>query len=76
MNGAGTEPYLTKPSPLPPFLVPTRPLQVIQYARRLPCYLNRQFITLLSTLGVPDDVIEGLYEVMLATLDKVPSSMR
>ena len=51
-------------------------LQVIQYARRLPCYLNRQFITLLSTLGVPDDVIEGHYEVMLATLDKVSSCTR
>lgn len=47
--------------------------QVIQYARRLPCYLNRQFITLLSTLGVPDRVIEGHYEAMVAILDKVSS---
>lgn len=46
-------------------------MQVIQYARELPCYLNRQFITLLSTLGVPDEAIEARYRVMVATLDKV-----
>lgn len=45
--------------------------QVVQYARQLPCYLNRQFITLLTTLGVPDEAIEERYEAMLVTLDKV-----
>ena len=46
-------------------------MQVIQYARQLPCYLNRQFITLLGTLGVPDKVIEERYSAMVSTLDKV-----
>ncbi|CAN0075776.1 unnamed protein product, partial [Ectocarpus sp. 13 AM-2016] len=50
-------------------------MQVIQYARQLPCYLNRQFITLLGTLGVPDAVIEERYRAMVSTLDKVRRTM-
>eukprot|EP00752_Nemacystus_decipiens_P006552 g5899.t2 len=46
-------------------------LEVIQCARRLPFYLKRQLITLLSTLDVPDDVIEEHHDTMLQTLDKM-----
>ena len=53
---------LGRPSPDP---------QVIQYARALPCYMNRQFITLLTTLGVPDEPIEELYSTIANTLDEV-----
>ncbi|CAN0542050.1 unnamed protein product, partial [Laminaria digitata] len=45
--------------------------QVIQFARALPCYLNRQSITLLTTLGVPDEPIEELYTTMATALEEV-----
>lgn len=60
---------LKTPPPSPS--VPPPHMQVIQVARELPCYLNRQFITLLSTLEVPDEPIEGLHREMVETLDKV-----
>lgn len=58
---------------LPLSLAPSLPLdvQVIQYARRLPFYLNRQLITLLTTLGVPDKRIEVLYTEMVDGLNEV-----
>jgi RNA-dependent RNA polymerase len=31
---------------------------VLAYSKYQPCFLNRQLITLLSTLGVPDNVFE------------------
>lgn len=45
--------------------------QVIQYARVLPCYLNRQLITLLTTLGVRDEHIEHLYMQMMEWVNTV-----
>jgi RNA-dependent RNA polymerase len=33
-------------------------LDVLAYSKYQPCFLNRQLITLLSTLGVPDNVFE------------------
>jgi len=35
-------------------------LEVVNWNRWMPCYLNRQLITLLSTLGVPDQVFVDL----------------
>lgn len=35
-------------------------LEVVNWSRFMPCYLNRQIITLLSTLGVPDQVFLDL----------------
>ncbi|CAN0335609.1 unnamed protein product, partial [Ascophyllum nodosum] len=47
-------------------------LEVIQYARELPFFLNRQFITLLSTLDVPDEPIEeDLFPRMVDDFDKM-----
>ncbi len=71
-----THKHLLKPFPFVTFVSTLNyHSQVIQYARRLPCYLNRQFITLLSTLGVPDQPIEDLYDAMVANLDKVSISV-
>ncbi|CAM9552191.1 unnamed protein product, partial [Sphacelaria rigidula] len=51
-------------------------VQVIQYARRLPFYLNRQLITLLTTLGVPDKRIEVLYTEMVDGLNEMVRDQR
>eukprot|EP00117_Sycon_ciliatum_P026129 scpid27037/ scgid21522/ Probable RNA-dependent RNA polymerase 1 len=46
-------------------------LEVIRAAERMPGYLNRQFITLLSALGIEDDVFTKLQEEMIDSLKKV-----
>jgi RNA-dependent RNA polymerase len=44
-------------------------LEVLNWARFLPCYLNRQIISLLSTLGIADHVFENLQERVVTQLD-------
>jgi RNA-dependent RNA polymerase len=46
-------------------------LEVIGVAKDLPCYLNRQVITLLSTLYVDDKVFENLHSQMLNELNSM-----
>ncbi|CAN0359281.1 unnamed protein product [Ectocarpus sp. 12 AP-2014] len=74
VSGRGGYKVLVRPS-MQKFPSERNTLEVIQYARQLPCYLNRQFITLLGTLGVPDAVIEERYRAMVSTLDKVRRTM-
>ncbi|CBN78124.1 RNA-dependent RNA polymerase 1 [Ectocarpus siliculosus] len=74
VSGRGGYKVLVRPS-MQKFPSERNTLEVIQYARQLPCYLNRQFITLLGTLGVPDKVIEERYSAMVSTLDKVLRTM-
>ncbi|KAL3684950.1 hypothetical protein R1sor_002972 [Riccia sorocarpa] len=44
-------------------------LEVLDYTRVLPCFLNRQVISLLSTLGVKDHVFIDLQKQVLKELD-------
>ena len=44
-------------------------LEVLGWAQFLPCYLNRQIISLLSTLGIADHVFENLQESVVNQLD-------
>ncbi|KAL2653152.1 hypothetical protein R1flu_021280 [Riccia fluitans] len=44
-------------------------LEVLDYTRVLPCFLNRQVISLLSTLGVKDQVFIDLQKQVLKDLD-------
>nr|AJA90762.1 RNA-dependent RNA polymerase 2 [Cycas revoluta] len=44
-------------------------LDVINWSRFLPCFLNREIITLLSTLGVPDQNFEYLQKKTIEHLD-------
>jgi RNA-dependent RNA polymerase len=44
-------------------------LEVLGWAQFLPCYLNRQIISLLSTLGIADHVFENLQERVVTQLD-------
>ncbi|CAM9965408.1 unnamed protein product, partial [Ectocarpus fasciculatus] len=74
VSGRGGYKVLVRPS-MQKFPSERNTLEVIQYARQLPCYLNRQFITLLGTLGVPDAVIEERYRAMVSTLDQVLRAM-
>ncbi|KAI5080567.1 hypothetical protein GOP47_0004466 [Adiantum capillus-veneris] len=46
-------------------------LDVLEWSRFLPCYLNRQVISLLSTLGVEDQVFEVLQRERISSLDGV-----
>lgn len=46
-------------------------LDVLAYSKYQPCYLNRQLITLLSTLGVPDRVFEKKQREALNQLDAI-----
>ena len=43
-------------------------LEVLNYSKYIPCYLNRQVILLLSSLGVSDEAVISLQDQMLATL--------
>lgn len=45
-------------------------LEIVGYSKRLPLFLNRQIITLLSGLGVPDEVFEELQNKVLRQLDR------
>ncbi|CAF2079232.1 unnamed protein product [Brassica napus] len=46
-------------------------LDVLAWTKEQPCYLNRQMITLLSTLGVSDSVFEKKHKEVVDTLDSV-----
>ncbi|TYJ32759.1 hypothetical protein E1A91_A05G057800v1 [Gossypium mustelinum] len=46
-------------------------LEICSWTRFQPGFLNRQIITLLSTLGVPDEVFWGMQNSMVSKLDKV-----
>lgn len=52
-------------------------LDILSYSKYQPCFLNRQLITLLSTLGVKDGVFERKQEESLDLLDEIlTDSMR
>eukprot|EP00899_Mesostigma_viride_P010654 jgi/Mesvir1/19590/Mv09891-RA.1 len=44
-------------------------LEVVDRAKYIPCYLNRQLIVLLTALGVPDDSIWSLQQAALRHVD-------
>ncbi|KAF6144668.1 hypothetical protein GIB67_006160 [Kingdonia uniflora] len=46
-------------------------LDVLSMSKNQPCYLNRQLITLLSTLGVEDHVFEKKQKEVVDQLDKI-----
>ncbi|KAL4196139.1 hypothetical protein AMTRI_Chr04g244530 [Amborella trichopoda] len=46
-------------------------LDVLAYSKFQPCFLNRQVITLLSTLGVQDNVFETKQKDAVSQLDKI-----
>ena len=46
-------------------------LEVCRTTSFIPCYLNRQIITLLSTLGVPDGIFLNKQDLMVEELDKL-----
>ncbi|MQM03461.1 hypothetical protein Taro_036242 [Colocasia esculenta] len=46
-------------------------LDVLSYSKYQPCYLNRQLITLLSTLGVKDQVFEMKQDASVEQLDEI-----
>ena len=46
-------------------------IEVINWSRYLPCFLNRQIITLLSSLNVPNEVFINLQDSMVEKLDRV-----
>ncbi|CAL9774175.1 unnamed protein product [Musa acuminata subsp. burmannicoides] len=48
-------------------------LDVLAYSKYQPCFLNRQLITLLSTLGVEDEVFERKMEEAVNDLDRILS---
>ncbi|XP_040987157.1 RNA-dependent RNA polymerase 2 [Juglans microcarpa x Juglans regia] len=52
----------------------TRMLNVTKWSESMPCYLNREIISLLSTLGVEDQVFEKLQEEQLCLLGKMLSN--
>lgn len=45
-------------------------LEIVGYSKRLPLFLNRQIICLLSGLGVPDEIFESLQNKVLHQLDQ------
>ncbi|ORX92476.1 RdRP-domain-containing protein [Basidiobolus meristosporus CBS 931.73] len=49
-------------------------LEIVKVATYIPCYLNRQIITLLSTLGVPDTVFLDLQQQMIKQLSTMSTS--
>nr|ABO92978.1 putative RNA-dependent RNA-polymerase [Solanum tuberosum] len=46
-------------------------LDVLEWSKYQPCYLNRQLVTLLSTLGVKDDVLEQKQKEAVDQLDAI-----
>ncbi|XP_020089659.1 probable RNA-dependent RNA polymerase 1 [Ananas comosus] len=46
-------------------------LDVLAYTKYQPCFLNRQLITLLSTLGIRDSIFEVKQEAAVNQLDKI-----
>jgi RNA-dependent RNA polymerase len=45
--------------------------EVVSWTKLQPAFLNRQIITLLSTLGVPDAVFRQMQDTMLRNLDRI-----
>lgn len=45
-------------------------LEIVGYAKRLPLFLNRQIIMLLSGMGVPDEPFEEMQRNLLRSLDR------
>ncbi|CAI5957445.1 unnamed protein product [Closterium sp. NIES-64] len=48
-------------------------VEVVNWTRPLPCFLNRQIITLLATMGVQDHVFLHMQDAMLQQLDRALS---
>mmetsp|Transcript_21088 Transcript_21088/g.29567 ORF Transcript_21088/g.29567 Transcript_21088/m.29567 type:complete len:579 (-) Transcript_21088:47-1783(-) len=46
-------------------------LEIITWSKAMPCYLNRQIISILSTLGVENSVFEKMQRRMLNELDQM-----
>lgn len=51
-----------------------RVLEIVGVARRLPLFLNRQIIMILSGLGVPDEPFEDMQRTLLESLDRAMQS--
>lgn len=51
-----------------------RMLNVTKWSESMPCYLNREIISLLSTLGVKDETFEGLQQQQLRLLGRMLSN--
>lgn len=50
---------------------PHSEFEVLSFSKPQACYLNRQIIILLSTLGIEDAVFEGMQDEMLQQLDRM-----
>lgn len=48
-----------------------RMLNVTKWSESMPCYLNREIVTLLSTLGIEDRIFLAMQDKQLAILDKM-----
>ncbi|KDP31126.1 hypothetical protein JCGZ_11502 [Jatropha curcas] len=48
-----------------------RMLNVTKWSDSMPCYLNREIVTLLSTLGVKDEIFQGLQQQQLHLLGRM-----
>ncbi|XP_059645306.1 RNA-dependent RNA polymerase 2 [Cornus florida] len=51
-----------------------RMLNVTKWSESMPCYLNREIVSLLSTLGVEDKVFETMQDEQLRLLDRILTS--
>uniref|UniRef100_A0A5B6YJT5 RNA-dependent RNA polymerase n=1 Tax=Davidia involucrata TaxID=16924 RepID=A0A5B6YJT5_DAVIN len=49
----------------------SRMLNVTKWSESMPCYLNREIVSLLSTLGVEDKAFEAMQDEQLRLLDKM-----
>lgn len=63
-NGVALRPSMQK------FESKHRVLEIVGFSKRLPAYLNRQVITVLSTMGVPDEVFEKKLDKILRKLNR------
>ncbi|KAL6997199.1 RNA-dependent RNA polymerase 2 [Sarracenia purpurea var. burkii] len=52
----------------------SRMLNVTKWSDSMPCFLNREIVSLLSTLGVEDKVFEAIQDQQLRLLDKMLTS--
>ncbi|KAA8540846.1 hypothetical protein F0562_024809 [Nyssa sinensis] len=52
----------------------SRMLNVTKWSDSMPCYLNREIVTLLTTLGVEDKAFEAMQDEQLRLLDKMLTS--
>ncbi|GAB2289531.1 RNA-dependent RNA polymerase 2 [Dionaea muscipula] len=56
------------------FESPNRMLNVTKWSVAMPCYLNREIVTLLTTLGVPDENLEALLHEQMHFLTNMLTS--